>query len=84
MRKLLKLIIGVISSIILLMYLTLPFVKIGDDKYKVFEYIKYIFDNISMTFKNVEFIKKCVFVHFSLRKTSLQQYYIKKNKFVNI
>jgi hypothetical protein len=54
MRKLLKLIIGVISSIILLMYLTLPFVKIGDDKYKVFEYIKYIFDNISMTFKNVE------------------------------
>ena len=31
MRKLLKLIIGVISSIILLMYLTLPFVKIGDD-----------------------------------------------------
>ena len=54
MRKLLKLIIGIISSIILLMYLTLPFVKIGDDKYKVFEYIKYIFDNISMTFKNVE------------------------------
>ena len=46
MRKLLKLIIGVISSIILLMYLTLPFVKIGDDKYKVFEYIKYIFDNL--------------------------------------
>ena len=42
MRKLLKLIIGVISSIILLMYLTLPFVKIGDDKYRVFEYIKYI------------------------------------------
>ena len=45
MRKLLKLIIGIISSIILLMYLTLPFVKIGDDKYRVFEYIKYIFDN---------------------------------------
>ena len=54
MRKLLKLIIGIISSIILLMYLTLPFVKIGDDKYRVFEYIKYIFDNISITFKNVE------------------------------
>lgn len=54
MRKLLKLVIGVIASVILLMYLTMPFVKIGDVKYTAFEYIKCIFENISMVFKNTE------------------------------
>ena len=54
MRKLLKLVIGVISSIILLMYWTLPFVRINGDKYTVLAYIKFICKQIGVVFKNPE------------------------------
>ncbi len=55
MKKLLKFIIGGIACLILLMYLVLPFVKVGDENYNFFTYIGYIFTNISLALKNTDF-----------------------------
>ena len=55
MKKLFKLLIGIIACSILFLYLVLPLVKIEGENYHLVEYLKYIFDNISATFKNLDF-----------------------------
>ncbi|MBQ8292949.1 MAG: hypothetical protein IJX78_03970 [Bacilli bacterium] len=55
MKKLLKFIIGGLACLILLMYLVLPFVKVGEESYNFFTYIGYIFTNISLALKNTTF-----------------------------
>lgn len=55
MKKFLKFLIGAIACSILLLYLATPFVKVGENSYHLVEYLKYIFDNLSQTFKNTDF-----------------------------
>ncbi len=55
MKKILKFSIGIIACIILILYLSTPFVIIKEEEYYLAEYLKYIFDNISLTFKNTSF-----------------------------
>ena len=55
MKKILKFLIGIIACSILLLYLATPFVKVGENSYHLVGYIKYIFENLSLTFKNTNF-----------------------------
>lgn len=55
MKKFLKFLIGIIASSILLLYIVTPFVKVGDTSYYLVGYLKYILENLSLTFKNVNF-----------------------------
>lgn len=54
MKKLLKFFIGGTACFILFLYLVAPLVTIGEESFRFFEYIKYIFANISGILKNGE------------------------------
>ena len=55
MLKKFKLSISIISCLILILYLTIPIVVINDKSYSFLRYLGYILDNISITFKTLEF-----------------------------
>lgn len=55
MKKLLKLLVGIIAGLILLLYLIMPFVKVGEESFNFLGYINHIFSNINGALKNGEF-----------------------------
>lgn len=55
MKKFFKFLIGIIACSILLLYLATPLVKVGEENYHIYEYLKYILENLSATFKNTSF-----------------------------
>ena len=44
MKKFFKFLIGIIACSILLLYLATPLVKVGEENYHIYEYLKYILE----------------------------------------
>ncbi len=54
MKKLLKLLIGIIACVILFLYLTIPFVKINGESFIFSDYLNVVLSNITSTLGNRE------------------------------
>ena len=55
MKKLLKLSMGITGCVILILYLIFPLVIVNKESYSFFRYLKYILNNITLTFKTPGF-----------------------------